>query len=179
MIPADQEARLIQGLKGQSAERDAAMAELYSATRTQLFGLALRMTGGPDLADDAIQETFVDVMRGIHGFQGKSRFTTWLFRIAMRASLRVASRHPSHRAALPEDLETQVPSPRDHAEQQEAAARLLAAITSLPPAQRAVVALNALEGVPLTAVAEILGIAEGTVHSRLHTARARLRQALS
>lgn len=183
MIEAHDEARLVASLRGGRRERDAAVRELFELTRTSLYGLALRMTGRPDLADDAVQETFVDVLRGIGGFRGEARLSTWLFRVAVRAATRVAARARRREELLPGELlpgerDAGGESPAHSAAQRDAAARILAAIAALPAPLRAVVALSALEDLRRAEVGEVLGIPTGTVDSRLHAARARLRATL-
>lgn len=181
MIAPQDEPRLLALLRGDRTQRDAGMRELFQSCRRVLFGVALRLTGRVDLADDALQETMVDVLRGVGGFRGEARFSTWLLRIAVRASLRVAGRARGRSEASLDSVveEPAVDSdPLDAASQRDATARVLDAIAALPPGQRAVVALCAQHDLPLTEVARVLGIPEGTVHSRLFAARARLRQAL-
>lgn len=179
MIDERDEARLSQALAGSKRQQQDALREPFEHLRGPLFGMALRMTGRPDLADDAVQEALVDVLRGAHTFRAEARLTTWVYRIALRAATRVAARARTRRsAALPEELTGRAPDPAQTTEQRDAAARILRAIASLSAPQRAVVALSALEDVPLVEVAKILGVPEGTVHSRLHAARAKLRDAL-
>ena len=177
MTPPD-DAHILALLRGSRTERDAGMRELFERSRTGLFNLALRMTGRPDLADDAVQETFVDVLRSIDGFRGDARLDTWLYRIAVRASLRVAQRAERGTGVLPEEIPG-ADDPSDSVEQREAAARILSAIAELPSAQRAVLALSAIEGMAQTDIAAILEVPAGTVYSRLHGARTRLRELLS
>lgn len=179
MIEATDEARLVASLSGGRRERDAAVRELFELTRTSLYGLALRMTGHPELADDAVQEAFVDVLRGVGGFRGEARLSTWLFRVAVRAATRVAARARRREELLPEGLDAGGESPAHSAAQRDAAARILAAIAALPAPLRAVVALSALDDLPQTEVARVLGLPTGTVYSRLHEARARLRESLA
>lgn len=179
MIGVDDERALLEGLRGSRTAREAGLRQLHDLTRAKLFGLALRMTGRPDLADDAVQETFVDVMRGINGFRGEARLTTWLYRIAVRASTRIAARSKRAGEVLPDDLVGDGAGPDETAEQRDGAARILRAIAALPAHQRAVVALSALEDLPAREIAVVLGIPEGTVHSRLSGARRRLRERLS
>lgn len=178
MIDADHERRLLEQLRGGRRERDRGLRDLFESLRQPLFGLALRMTGRPDLADDAVQETFLDVLRGLKGFRGEARLTTWLFRIAVRAALRVAARSRGKTEPLPEELADRGAGPAESAARADAASRVLAAIATLPPAQRAVVSLMALQELSQVEVAEVLGIPAGTVYSRLHEARARLRERL-
>jgi DNA-directed RNA polymerase specialized sigma24 family protein len=104
LIGAEREALLLAGLRGVPEERERALAELFERTRTGLFALALRMTGRPDLADDAVQETFVDVLRGAAGMRGEARLTTWLYRVAVRAAARVAARARHRAGPLPEQM---------------------------------------------------------------------------
>lgn len=178
MIEPDDEARLIGQLGSGGRARDAALEELFQRLRQPLFGLALRMTGRPDLADDAVQEALVDVLRGIPGFRGDARLTTWAYRIAVRAATRVAARNRRAHEDLSEDLAAGAADPQRLAAERDGAARILAAIAKLPAPMRAVVALSALDGLDQTEVAEVLGVPVGTVYSRLHAARARLRELL-
>ena len=181
MIDPRTEERLLALLRGKRRERDAGLRELFESTRPALYGIALRMTGRPDLADDAVQETCVDVLRGIEGFRGEARLTSWLFRIAVRASLRVASRARRRDDVASDELVGEVAGGEDPSvtsAQRDAAARILNAIASLPGPQRAVIALSALKGLAQTEVAEVLGIPTGTVYSRLHEARKALKARL-
>lgn len=181
MIDLATEMRLLAALRGPDrGVRDAAVAELHGRTARPLYQLCLRVACDTMDADDAVQETFVDLLRGIHSFRGESRLTTWLFRIAIRAATRLRNRSAKwHRegldaADLPGDDD-----PVAHAADRENAARLLAAIAALPAAQRAVVGLAAIEGIAHAEIADVLGIPVGTVGSRLHEARDRLRALLA
>ena len=178
MIEPKVQARLLAGLRGAREERERALAELFDRSRRPLFGLALRMTGRPDLADDAVQEAFVDVLRGAAGIRGEARLTTWLYRVAVRAATRVAARARPRAAPLPEDLAAGAGEPADSVSQREGAALVLRALAALPAPERAVLALAAVGDLPQTEIAAVLGIPAGTVYSRLHQARARLRAAL-
>lgn len=179
MIDSTTEARLVAALADSKRDQQAALRELFELLQAPLFGMALRMTGRPDLADDAVQEAFVDVLRGARTFRGDARLTTWVYRVALRAATRVAARAERRRSvALPEELIGHAPDPATSTEQRESASRVLAAIAALSAPQRSVVALSALQDVPLVEIAAILGIPEGTVHSRLHAARTKLRESL-
>ncbi len=178
MIEPAVEARLSRELRGPPAARESAMGELFELTRASVHGIALRVTGRADLAQDAVQETFVDVLRGIDAFRGEARLTTWLYRIAVRAAIRVASRASRRAAPLPDELAQRTDGPPDALARREGAARILAALSRLPAAQRAVLALAALEDLPQIEIAAVLGIPAGTVYSRLHQARERMREVL-
>lgn len=178
MIEREEEARLSARLQGPRGARESALGELFELTRSAVHGIALRVTGHADLAQDALQETFVDVLRGIDAFRGDARLTTWLYRIAVRAAIRVASRARGRAAPLPDELATGGDEPDGELARREGAARILAALSRLPAAQRAVLALAALDDLPQTEIAEVLGVPVGTVYSRLHQARERMRELL-
>lgn len=181
MIDPATEARLLAALRGNDrAAHDAAIGELHAATARPLFQLCLRIACDAADADDAVQETFVDVLRGIRSFRGEARLSTWLFRIAIRAATRVRNRRATrrHSAIDAGDLPGR-DDPVALASDRENAARLLAAIDELPAAQRAVVGLAAIEGIAHAEIAAVLGIPVGTVGSRLHEARDRLRLLLA
>lgn len=96
----------------------------------------------------------------------------------MRAAIRVAGRAEKRAAPLPDELATGGDEPPDALAQREGAARVLAALSRLPAPQRAVLALAALDDLPQTEIAAVLGVPVGTVYSRLHEARERVRAAL-
>lgn len=178
MIDPETERGILTRLRGGRRARTRAIGDLFEALREPLFGLTLRMTGRPDLADDAVQEAFLDVMRGWESFRGESRLSTWVFRIAVRAALRVAARAATRSEVVPEELRDGSAGPSETLAQADSAARVLHAIAELPPGQRAVVSLMALEELSQVEVAEVLGLPAGTVYSRLHEARAGLRERL-
>lgn len=181
MIDPATEARLLAALRSDDRlAHDAALGELHARTARPLFQLCLRITCDAGDADDAVQETFVDVLRGLRSFRGEARLTTWLFRIAIRAAMRVRNRRAARRPTAVDPAKIAADDdPADHAADRENAARLLAAIDQLPAAQRTVVGLAAIEGLPHAEIAAVLGIPVGTVGSRLHEARDRLRLLLA
>jgi RNA polymerase sigma-70 factor, ECF subfamily len=153
------------------AGRDVAFRALFEAYRAPVLALCLHLTGTSADAEDATQEIFLAVHSALPRFRGESRLTTWIYRIALRTALRTrARRRPS------EPLDPELPG----AGGEEAmgarldARRLAAALARLPAEQRAVLSLFALEGLGHREIADILGVPEGTVWSRLHGARKRL-----
>jgi len=154
--------------------RDAAFAELVRTLSPTLLGLCLHVTGSRADAEDAVQETLCAMAKALDRFRGDCTLKTWAYRIALRASVRVkakANRSPFELSELAaHDLS-------EAAEQREEAQRTLAAMTRLSAEQRAVLALFT-EGLTHPEVAEILGVPVGTVWSRLHLARKRLRTEL-
>lgn len=162
------------------AERERALEAVCAAFHRPLFQLALRVTCNAADAEDALQETWLDLSRGIEGFRGEARLSTWLFRIAIRHSVRIRNQRRS-KAKLGLDEVGPVPGgadPARTAEELDGARRLLAAIARLPLEQRVVLGLAVGDELPHAEIAAILGIPEGTVHSRLHAAREKLRGTL-
>lgn len=133
-----------------------------------------------DLAD-VLQEVFVVVHRQLPGFQGQSKITTWLFGICLKSAQ--AYRRRAHRkhevvvadvpdeAAAHETAESGVLA-------RERAQELSSLLDTLSPEKRAVLVMFEIEELSCAEIGEILGVPEGTVHSRLHTAREELSRAL-
>lgn len=180
MIELDTEQRLLAGLRSAAAaSRDRAMQDLHDCLGQKLFHVCLRVACDPNDAEDALQEAYLDVLRGVGAFRGESRLSTWLFQIAVRAALR--TRHRRRRRPLA-DLGDHEPGggadPVAAAIEREHANALLAAIAELPAAQRSVLGLASLQGMSHADVAAVLGIPVGTVGSRLFEAKQRLRAVL-
>jgi RNA polymerase sigma-70 factor (ECF subfamily) len=158
----------------------------------RLLAVTRRLLGDEDEARDAVQEAFLSAFRALGGFQGGSRLSTWLHRIAVNAALmrlRTRRRHPEDpiEELLPRFLEdghfAQAPTPwreRGDAllEHRELRARVRAAIDALPESHRNVLLLRDIEELDTGEVAEMLGVTVGAVKTRLHRARAALREAL-
>ena len=154
-----------------------AFERLYREHAGRVYGLCLRMTRDPQLAEDCTQDTFINAWRALGKFETRSSLSTWLHRIAVNVSL--AKRRKSGRVeSLPEEeeegqvfewtLETPV-------EVQE----IESAIGELPEGARDVLVLHALYGYSHLEAAQMLGIAEGTCKAQLHRARKLLRERLS
>ncbi len=175
-LSSEEEAEVLAGVRAGGEARRAASDRLCRALREPLFALCLHLTGRRADAEDAVQEVLAAVDRGLPSFEGASRLTTWVYRIALRASLQVRARR---RDAEPLDPET--PGGGGEAEMavRDEARRVAAALARLPAEPRVVLSLFAIEGLPHAEIADILGVPEGTVWSRLHAARRLLAKSLS
>lgn len=192
MIDPAIEARILANLRaGDERVRESALDELFQLVGRPLFQVCLRVACDTTDAEDAVQETFVDVLKGLSAFRADARLSTWMFRIAIRAALRVRSRRhrkeqrESNRfdeadlgAADLASLAGDAQDPGAIALQREDAACVLTAIQKLSAPQRTVLGLAALEEMPQAEIAAILGVPVGTVYSRLSAARERLREIL-
>ncbi|MBI4577800.1 MAG: RNA polymerase sigma factor [Planctomycetes bacterium] len=162
---------------GSAPDREAAFAEVFQGLREPVLALCLNVTGERGEAEDALQETFLAVARGLPAFRGDARLTTWVYRIAIRAALRVRSRRRRTTFA-PLEWDPPAPCAPDPLLGEELRARVAEAMGRLPAEHRVVLSLAALEGLPHADIAEVLGVPVGTVWSRLHAARTRLAAAL-
>ena len=141
-----------------------------------LRALAYRLLGDRDRMDDALQEAYVRAFRALPRFRGDASPGTWLYRIAYNACVDELRRD---RRVVPLDAVRERSDPRPGADEAVPARRQLAeALAALGPEDRAAVLLVDAQGFDYRSAAEILGIPEGTVASRLNRARAALRRFL-
>lgn len=167
---ADSDAALLARVRAR-ATRAAAFDELIAALREQVFAVCFHVTGNAADADDALQETFLAVHAGLPRFRGESRISTWVHRIAIRSAIRVrARRRPT---ADVHEVDPPARGP-DIVESRELGERIAAAMGRLSAEHRVVISLFAVDELSHAQIAEILGVPEGTVWSRLHAARKRL-----
>lgn len=154
-----------------------AFRALYERYRDKVFGTAWRILGEYHAAADLTQEVFVKLHGELGRFKFESRFSTWLFRVAVNHALNRAE-ETARRARLPgraaRDGRPAAPSGEGRPVD-EAVAR---AIARLSPKLRAVVGLRYLEGLSYEEIAEVLGLSVGTVKSRLFAAHEALRPLL-
>ena len=155
---------------GDTAALDALLRRHYD----RLFALCRRMTGDPADAADACQEALIAIVRGLDGFDGRSAFGTWAYRVATNAcldELRRRRRRPE--PGLPEGPSEPV-SPVDDIEATTTRADLDTALRSLPLEYRAAVVLRDLSALSYQEISDILNIPPGTVRSRIARGRAAL-----
>ena len=153
--------------------------DLFAELRAPVFKLCFRMLGNRHEAEDATQDTFLAVHRGLAGFRGDASVKTWVYRIALRSALTVKGRREATADAWG-DLPEASPLPPERAlEARDQARRVQAAMAALPADHRAVLALSALDDASNQEIADVLGIPVGTVGSRLHSARKKLMALLS
>lgn len=155
--------------------------QLYSAYRPLVFSVALRITGDADVAEDIVQETFLQVHKALAGWKPQGKISTWIYRIAVNEAIderRRARRRPRPTEVPDRAVDAAVPDLAVEPWQGQLAGRIAAAIAGLPPRERAVFVLRHYEEMPLAEVAEVLGIALGTVKATLHHAVAKLAEEL-
>ncbi len=151
-----------------------AFSLLYGRYRPLVFSVAWRITGDTDVAEDVVQETFLQVSQALAAWRPEAKLSTWIYRIAVNAAIderRRARRRPAAGPVPDRAVEHAVP---DRA----VGDRISRAVSSLPPRERAVFVLRHYEDLPLAEVADVLGIALGTVKATLHHAVAKLAESL-
>ncbi len=167
-----------------------AFEELVNRYERKIFRLAMNITGNREDAEDVMQEAFLKSYSHLGGFQGDSRFYTWLVRIAVNEALmKLRKRRPNQISldepkgsdgdAFPQEVEDWGPSPEQRFAQTELAGILSEAIESLEPAYRLVFVLRDIEDLSTEETADLLGLSEAAVKSRLLRGRLKLRDKLS
>jgi len=157
-----------------SGDRDA-VATLYRRHAPWIAGRLAGMTSSRDLAEEALQDTFVSAWRGAKSFRRAGPAPAWLWGIARRRLVDLARRKPGGVTLMEEKFDA---SPEEIVIGLEANDRVHNAVAKLPDDQRAAIEAVVFEGRSLMEAARAMGVAEGTVKSRLHRARARIREAL-
>jgi RNA polymerase sigma-70 factor (ECF subfamily) len=157
----------------------AAFGELVCQHRRGVINVVYRLCGDPELAEDAAQEAFIRAWRNIHRYQPRSKFRSWVYRIATNAALDVLRRQRENIDIDNVPLKSSRPTPEKAAEIGERAHFIKNAVLALPEASRSVIILREYEGLSYREIAEALDIPIGTVMSRLNYARKQLRKSLS
>ncbi len=155
----------------------------------RLFRQAMALCRNETVSDDLVAETMVEAWRGIARFDGTCRFSTWLYAILLRRYWKSVQRARSRPVSLANlswaeaergerdlgEIRAEGPEPNVVLARTEAADRLLAAIRGLPEIHQQVVLLRFYEDASLAEIATALGVAPGTVKSRLHHGLEKLR----
>ncbi|MDB6085232.1 MAG: hypothetical protein JWN43_3113 [Gammaproteobacteria bacterium] len=148
---------------------------LYALFAPNIYGLCLRLTGQREAAEDCTQDAFVAAWRALARFEHRSRFSTWLQRIAIHAvlarrrGLRFRNEVPEPSAGMPDVADPGADAPPLDVER---------AIAALPEGARHVLVLVGIYGYSHSEAANTLGVAEGTCKAQLHRARSLLTVAL-
>ena len=156
-----------------------AFEKLYRAHSARVYGLCLRMTRSPDVAEECVQMAFVRAWQSLQAFEGRSAFGTWLHRIAVNEVL-------SHRRNRSTRQESDDDSVTQYGDSNEGVAPVDAldivdverALQTLPEGARDAIVLQSIYGYSHEEVSEMLGVAVGTCKAQVHRGRRLLRQRL-
>jgi RNA polymerase sigma-70 factor (ECF subfamily) len=155
-----------------------ALEVLLARHLDRVHAICRRVTGHPEDARDAAQEALIAVVRGLHRYDGRSRFTTWLYRVATNAALdelRRRKRRPEPVELVEDRAASGAGGPSGPAPVESVVAARLdvdAALAGLSPEFRAAVVLRDLCDLDYAEIAEILEVPIGTVRSRIARGRA-------
>ena len=169
-----------------------AFRELLETHRDRVYNITYRMLGNRAEAEDVAQEVFITVFKTIETFREESKFSTWLYRVAVNHCKNrikyLARRHDRDRDELDEtsqqangaiaNVSPRTPQPDRALEGVQMEAILQKAIEGLDDDHRIVVVLRDVEDLSIEEICEITGLPDGTVKSRLHRARLALRKKL-
>jgi RNA polymerase sigma-70 factor (ECF subfamily) len=165
----------------QSGDR-AAFDQLAERHSTRLRRVLFRITRDCDVAYDAVQEALMRAWQNIGRFEGRSQFSTWLTRIGINESYRVLRRGPEQPLELTDQVGERITSwgarPDEVFESREFLQAVDGALGELPLDYRTAVTLRDVEGLSTAEAAEILGIGERALKSRVHRGRMALRAKL-
>jgi RNA polymerase sigma-70 factor (ECF subfamily) len=168
---------------------DALFAELVRPSQERVYRLALRITRNTEDAEDVQQETLLKVHRKMGQFEGRSRFTTWVSRIAINEALMCLRKRrsafilpledsiqPTDDDAAREDFQSPIEGPEAAYSRKELRDLLTQAMAQLRPAYRVVFLLRAVEQLSTSETAKVLQISASAVKARMRRARSELRE---
>lgn len=187
--PGDDDLTLIRAIRrGESA----AWTPLLSRHQDRVYAVCVRMVGDRELALDLAQDTLVKVIQGLDSYDGRSQLSTWITRIAINVCLsklrsEKLRRHASldapsggtddpGRTFAESTAQTREQFAAERVQSGEDRRLVLAALMRIDPEQRAILVLRDSRGMDYERIAEVLGVAVGTVKSRLFRARTALRE---
>jgi RNA polymerase sigma-70 factor, ECF subfamily len=164
--------------------------ELISRYSAKAFSLATRLTRNQEDAEEVLQDVFVTVFRKIDGFEGKSSFSSWLYRVTVNSALMKLRKRRQDQSIPMDEVLSQVANKASTRStfftegeagrtRAEISAALEEAIVSLPDEYRPVFVLRDIDGLSSKEVSEILDLSVPAVKSRLHRSRLMLRKKLA
>ncbi len=163
----------------------AALGELLEHHQNRVFGFGVKMCGNPEDAKDVAQETLLTMVRTVRDFRGDASLSTWLYTVARSFCIKKRRRTkgaPAFHEPLDHAARQSADEPAATPEQmllgREARDTVAAALDQLEPEAREVVILRDIEGLSAAEVAGVMGLSVAAVKSRLHRARATLREHL-
>jgi RNA polymerase sigma-70 factor (ECF subfamily) len=156
-----------------------AFGRLVCRYREGTVNVVYRMCGDVHLAEDAAQDAFIRAWEALPRYRHRGTFKAWLYRIALNCTRDVLRRRRPTADVESLPLRSDAPSPERQVVRREWAQRVQEAVLRLTEARRAALVLREYEGLSYKEIARALDLPMGTVMSRLHYARSRLREILT
>lgn len=162
-----------------------AFGELVVRYQNRLYNSLVHYLRNESEAEEVLQESFILSFTRLSSFQGKSSFYTWLYRIAFNTAISRRRRKRTQvslerdMAGAGKELDGGAPSPESQLDQQERSDELMAALGRLHEDHRSILVLREMDDLSYEEISEILDLPVGTVRSRLHRARAQLKDELA
>jgi RNA polymerase sigma-70 factor, ECF subfamily len=177
---ADREGELVRRAREGDREAFEQLVVLYA---DRLYAVVLRVCGDGEEAEEVVQETFLRAWRGLHRFEGRSQFFTWLYRIAINEARRGQERRSRRPQTAPlADDAAEIPderqAPHTQVRTHELRRALERAILALPLDHRMPLVLRDVEGLSTAQAAAVMELGEAAFKSRLHRARMAVREAV-
>ncbi|MFC1467682.1 RNA polymerase sigma factor [Verrucomicrobiota bacterium] len=178
---------VLQSQKGDLSAFDQLVRRYYS----KIYGLVYNMTGNREDAEDVVQDVFVKAYSKLGSFRGKSRFYTWIYRIALNSTINFRKKRTRRQAMRLDDLNPDVKedlafmrlfsgeTPLRKVKLNELQKKLNDAIQTLSDKHKQAVILHDIQGMPHEEIAKIMKCSVGTVRSRLFYARKKLQEKLT
>ena len=171
--------------RAQSGDPEA-FEQLISPLEQLVWRICWHYTGNREAAEDCGQETMIRIWRNLGNYRGDCALESWVYRIAANCCMDFLRKKKRDRSVSVEPLREQGFDPADSSpgtEEQVVAEdehqRLREAITQLPDEQREALIMTQLEKIPYEEAAQMLGVSEGTIKSRVNRAKTRLKEILS
>lgn len=166
-----------------------AFEQLIENYEVKVYNISLQMLKNEEDAKDASQEALIKVYKNLNKFDGRSSFSTWIYRVTVNASLDYIRKKKSHKdhqnLSLDENIEVKesVESateamPEKTLLQKERTQHIHKAMELLKQEQKTIIVLRDINGLSYKEISEIVGTTEGTVKSRLNRARRKLKELL-
>ena len=172
-----------------------AFRELVERYQQRVHSVALGVMGNFEDAEDVTQDAFLKAYKNLSSFRGQSSFYTWVYRIAFNLAIDEKRRRYRHVETNVSEMSaidvaaqdskrdgtsilSDSPRPDAELERSELRGQIAAAMAELSPEHRAVIVLREVEGLSYAEISDAVGCSKGTVMSRLHHARRRLKKAL-
>ncbi|MCX6646593.1 MAG: RNA polymerase sigma factor [bacterium] len=170
-------------------DRDESRQELFSTLvgniRTELFNFALRLTGNRQEAEDLLQESYFKAFKYFHQLREQDKFKEWIFQITANQFKNFLRKKKKENTFYHDDTdqsfiekEKEFRNPDELFMQSDRTTVVRQALDHISPKMRSVLVLFEIEGYSIEEVSDTLGISRGTVKSRLHYARKKLREIL-